>query len=125
MRLTFVQIEVFVSQWKRLKLTDEDLQALEEQISQNPDAGVAMTGTGGLRKVRFAPPSWHTGKSSATRVCYVHVVRAEAVGLVAIFAKNVKENMNAAEKAEAAKVVKLIRGSFVREDENSEDEKAQ
>ena len=125
MRLTFVQIGVFVLQWKRMKLTDEDLQALEEQIAQNPNAGAVMTGTGGLRKLRFAPPSWNTGMSGATRVCYVHIVRAQAVGLVAIFAKSVKENMSAAEKAQAAKVVRLIRESFATEDENNEDQKAE
>jgi len=123
MYLTFLQIEAFVAKWKRLKLTDEDLQALEEQISQNPDAGDVMTGAGGLRKIRFAPPSWHTGKRGASRVCYVHVVRAEAVGLVAIFTKSEKGNLTAAEKAHAAKVVKAVRESLTRDDDNENDEK--
>jgi hypothetical protein len=123
MDLTFIQIEVFAAKWKRLKLTDEDLQALEQQLSQNPDAGVIMKGTGGLRKVRFAPPSWHTGKSGATRVCYVHVVRAEAVGLIAIFAKNEKENLSAEDKAFAAKVVKLFDETLASADDDDEKDK--
>ncbi len=112
MRLAFLQVEGFVADWRRLKLTDEDLQALEALIEKRPEAGVVMQGTGGLRKVRFAPPSWHTGKSGATRVCYIYVVKAEACAFVAIFAKNEKSNLNARDRAELSKVVNLIRKSL-------------
>ena len=33
-------------------------------------AGSIVAGTGGI-KIRFAPPSWNTGKSRATRVYYL------------------------------------------------------
>lgn len=79
-----------------------------------------MSGTGGLRKLRFAPPSWHTGKRGATRVCYVHVIRAEAVGLVAIFATNEKENLSAEDKAFAAKVVKMFHDTLAPADDDDE-----
>jgi hypothetical protein len=39
MRLTIAQIPDFVDDWRRLKLTDEDLQALERSLLQNPTAG--------------------------------------------------------------------------------------
>lgn len=125
MRKTFHHFEAFTAKWKRLKLTDEDLQALEEQVAANPDAGDVMSGTGGLRKVRFAPPSWHTGKSGASRVCYVHVVRADAIGLMVIFAKNEKPNLSAEDKARVATTVKTFRNSFNKDgpDENSDQEK--
>jgi len=84
-----------------------------------------MKGTGGLRKVRFAPPSWHTGKSGAARVCYVHVVRADSVGLIAIFAKNEKENLSAEDKAFAAKVVKLFHDTLAPVDDDDEEAKDQ
>jgi hypothetical protein len=66
MQLTIVQLAAFVSDWKRLGLDDEDLQALENIFRRSPEAGTVIPGTGGFRKVRFAPPSWHTGKSGAT-----------------------------------------------------------
>src|SRR5689334_22995803 len=112
MRKTFIQFEAFAAKWKRLKLTDEDLQALEEQLAENPEAGDVMSGTGGLRKVRFAPPSWHMGKSGATRVCYVHIVRADAVGLMTLFSKSEKPNLSPADRVEAARLVKIFRDSF-------------
>ena len=93
-------------------LADEDLQALEQQIMRNPESGAVMAGTGGLRKIRFAPPSWHTGKSGATRVCYAIFVEAEQCYLAAIFAKNEQPNLTAAEKAEARKMIAALRRSF-------------
>ena len=45
--MTFRQMPTFAARWKRLGLTDEDLQALEEQIMENPDAGDVMRNTGG------------------------------------------------------------------------------
>jgi len=71
MWLTFIQLAPFVVAWRRLGLTDEDLSALEQLIMHRPEAGAVMQGTGGVRKLRFAPPSWHMGKSGATRVCYI------------------------------------------------------
>ena len=67
-----------------------------------------MKGTGGLRKVRFAPPSWHTGKSGATRVCYAHFPKYGRVYFVAIFGKSGKANLTAAERQAVAKVLKRI-----------------
>jgi len=98
MKMTFRHMPVFVSEWRRLGLPDEDLQALERQIMERPEFGVVMNGTGGVRKVRFAPPSWRTGKSGATRVCYV--VFADAVCyLFLVFPKNERANLSAKDKA--------------------------
>jgi hypothetical protein len=104
MDLTFIQLAAFAKEWKRFRLMDEDLQALEMQLMENPEAGAVMSGTGGLRKVRFAPPSRHSGKSGAYRVGYAYFRIADSVLLVTIFAKNDKGNLTAAEKA-AIKVI--------------------
>ena len=99
MRLTFIQFSPFVADWRRLRLSDEDLRALETQIMDRPDAGVVLAGTGGLRKIRFAPPSWNRGKSGATRVCYVYLSAVAHCYLLTIFGKNEKPNLSAADKA--------------------------
>lgn len=64
-----------------------------------PEAGAVMAGTGGLRKIRFAPPSRHSGKSGAFRVGYVYFRDARAIMLLAIFAKNDQANLTAAERS--------------------------
>ena len=68
MHLSFIHIAAFTKRWRQLGLTDEDLQMLEQQLIEQPEAGDVMQGAGGLRKVRFAPPSLHRGKSGALRV---------------------------------------------------------
>src|SRR5947209_1726201 len=99
MRLTFIQFAPFVVAWRRLRLTDEDLQALESQIMESPEAGNVMAGTGGVRKIRFAPPSWRRGKSGASRVCYVYFSSVAQCYLLTMFTKAQKPNLSAADKA--------------------------
>jgi hypothetical protein len=78
-------------------------------ITERPERGAVMQGTGGLRKIRFAPPSWHTGKSGAARVCYVIFAEVAYCHLMAIFAKSEKPNLTAAEKAETRKAIAALR----------------
>jgi hypothetical protein len=108
MQLTFVQLSRFALRWAQFKLNDEDLQALERILLRNPNAGTVVGGTGGLRKVRFAPPSRHTGKSGAFRVGYTYFQSADAIYLLAIYQKNEQANLTAAEKAEAKKIIQFI-----------------
>jgi hypothetical protein len=66
--MVLTQTSGFAADWRRLGLTDDDMRALELAVMEQPEKGVVMRGAGGLRKIRFAPPSWHTGKSGAVRV---------------------------------------------------------
>ncbi len=99
MKLTLIQVSTFVAKFKKLGLTDEDLQALEKQVMERPEPGDVMVGTGGVRKIRFAPPSWNTGKSGATRVCYALFTTIDTVYLLTIFGKNQQANLTAIEKS--------------------------
>ncbi len=108
MRLTFIQLPRFAARWAQLKLTDDDLRALEQSLLRNPDAGAVVPGTGGLRKVRFAPPSRHVGKSGAFRVGYAYFRSADSVYPLAIFPKNEQANLTPAEKVEARKLIETI-----------------
>jgi len=106
MRLTLVQVASFASDWRRMRLTDDDLRALENLILTDPTRGKAMAGTGGLRKMRFAPPSRHVGKSGATRVGYAYFPMFETVYLIALYAKQDKDNLTAGERNEIQSVLK-------------------
>ena len=99
MNLTFIQVSAFAARWARAKLTDEDLQALERSLGTEPAGGDVMAGTGGVRKVRFAPPSNHAGKRGGLRVAYAYVRVADVIYLLDVFAKNEQANFTAAEKA--------------------------
>lgn len=107
--LAFVQLSEFVASWKRHKLSDEDLQALEAELLADPEAGAVMVGTGGLRKMRFAPPSRHGGKRGGFRVGYAYFVVASTIYLFVVFPKGERANLTAAEKAAVRKALTLLR----------------
>jgi hypothetical protein len=99
MRLTFVQLPGFVADARRLGLNDEDLAGIEQSLLDRPDAGPVMAGTGGLRKMRWAPRRASGGKSGGVRIGYVLFRLRDMVVLVLAFGKNEKANLNAAERA--------------------------
>jgi|SRR5687767_5928725 len=92
-RLTLAQTATFVILWRHWRLTDADLAALERQVMDNPLAGKVMRNTGGVRKLRFAPPSLGRGKSGAYRVCYLYFPAHETVFFVLIFPKTEQPNL--------------------------------
>ena len=82
---------------------------MEKLIIDNPEGGDVMSGSGGLRKIRFAPPSWNMGKSGATRVCYALFSHIQTVYLITLFTKNEKPNLSDADKASAKKWMKMMK----------------
>jgi hypothetical protein len=97
--LTFIQTFTFVAEFHQLRLTDEDLQALESILLRKPDAGKVMPRTGGVRKLRFAPPSQSRGKRGACRVCYAWFPAQCAIGLFLIYPKSQKDTLTADDEA--------------------------
>lgn len=96
--LTFIHLDGFTADWSDLKLTDDDLRILQIQIMLSPTAGAVVKGTGGLRKMRFAPPSWRSGKRGALRVLYALFPRYSLAVLAAAFAKKAKEDIRPDER---------------------------
>jgi hypothetical protein len=93
---TFIQMPTFTSRWRGEKLPDEDLQALEAAIMRDPSAHGVMRGTGGLRKLRYAPLSRGKGKSGSMRVGYAQFPDYELILLVTLFLKKNEDNLDAA-----------------------------
>lgn len=109
MTATLIYASLFVSKWKRLRLTDEDLRHLERAIMARPDAGDVMAGTGGVRKLRFAPPSRPGGKSGGFRVCYAWFAISTTAVLLLIYPKNELANLTADDKKAIRLAVARIR----------------
>ena len=93
----------FDREWNKLKLSDDDLQHLQNIIINKPDAGDVIQGTGGLRKLRIAFPN--KGKSGSGRVCYVTFITYDTTYLITVYAKNEKENIS---KADANAIADII-----------------
>jgi hypothetical protein len=119
MRLTIVQLSAFSTKWSKLRLSDEDLRALEEIFLSNPEAGALIPGTGGLRKIRFAPPSWHSGKRGASRVISAYIALGSVVYLFTLYAKNEQSDLKPEEKEVFRKVLQRLRNRH----ENSKEQR--
>jgi len=98
MKYEIIHTGEFVAKARKVRLTLEDLRAIENEIMTNPEAWPVMTGTGGLRKMRFSPSRMSTGKSGGIRVCYFVVDDLGRIWLVTLFAKNEKDNLSHAER---------------------------
>ena len=98
--LHFIETTVFTKAWAKLGMDDEnDLTALQLGIMCSPKACPVIQGTGGLRKLRFAPPGRGIGKSEGFRVCYVYFEEYGIVLLVYVYDKHAKDDLDGAEKA--------------------------
>lgn len=112
MKLTLAQTSTFARLWKYWDLDDEDLRALERQVMENPLAGRVMRNTGGVRKVRFAPPSLGAGKSGAFRVCYLYFPAHEVIFFVLIFPKSEQPNLTPDQEKSCRALAQLIKQSL-------------
>lgn len=104
--LNFVRLDGFTQDWKRLRLTDQDMKALRVLIATAPLTAPVIRGTGGLRKVRFSPPKSHRGKSSGVRVCYAYYPAYCIVLLTHAYPKNRKDDLSPAECVAIRKALK-------------------
>lgn len=93
---SFFHTRMFDEEWAALGLGDEDLARLQHAITSDPMVGAVISGTGGLRKLRFARAG--EGKSGGLRVCYVLVPDHGIVLLATAYGKTAKANLSAAEK---------------------------
>lgn len=98
MRWTLIQLAGFERLWRSQRLSDDDLQALEAAIMRDPGGPTVVKGTGGLRKIRFAPPSRGRGKSGSMRVGYPQFPEQSRIYLVTLFLKKDAENLSAADR---------------------------
>jgi hypothetical protein len=104
--LEFVYLALFERTRKGV-LTDAEVKALEDELLANPQAGVVMANTSGVRKVRAAQEQ--RGKSGSARVVYLYVPEHATVYFILAFPKNVQGNLTDAQKKQVRAVVAQIR----------------
>jgi hypothetical protein len=108
--LDFLELPAFTKRWKLLQLDDEnDLLALQVMIMTAPKKAKPLSGTSGLRKLRFAPTRWKSGKSGAARVLYVYFEEYGLVLLCLIYGKNEVDEISDAVKQRLNAIIKEIK----------------
>ncbi|MDR0929127.1 MAG: type II toxin-antitoxin system RelE/ParE family toxin [Oscillospiraceae bacterium] len=108
MRREFWHTALFDNQWNALGCTDDDLASLQNYLCSNPQVGAVIRGTGGVRKVRIALEG--RGKRGGARVLYADVVIFESIALLAVYAKNEKENISEEERQTLKRIMERIKG---------------
>ena len=106
----FIYTPKFDKEWRKLGLTDDNLRPLELFLLDNPDTGVIMRGTGGIRKMRWVLPE--KGKSSGVRVLYIDFIKVEKICMFDLFPKYEKENLSQSERSTLRQIVKAIEEEF-------------
>ena len=103
--ITVAETESFQRKVGRL-LTEDEKTELVAYLSMNPNAGVLIQGTGGIRKLRWARSG--RGKSGGVRVVYYFHNEEMPLYLLTLFGKNEKANVSMEEKQLLSKAVKLL-----------------
>ena len=109
MNRTGIEVPMFTKKWHELGLTDEELRNLENVLLENPKAGDAIQGTGGLRKIRVSMESKGKGKRGGARVIYVDIEVKETVYFINVYTKNEKDDLTEDEKKAFKTMVKILK----------------
>ena len=88
--LTVVETPLFQKLWPHY-WDEEDRGAFAAYIAENPDAGVVVPESGGIRKVRWRRAG--SGKSGGVRVIYFTRTAEEEVVLLTLYAKAKTDNL--------------------------------
>lgn len=112
--VVFIELDGFTDDWQRLKFSDDDLHALQLAIMAKPKGAPVVSGTGRLRKIRYAPLKSGKGKSGGARICYVYFEEYSVVVLVLAYPKNEKDDLSSAEKQVIKKLIAKIEEEFAK-----------
>lgn len=99
---TVVETPSYLADAERLFSLDER-KAIVDRLASEPTCGVVVPGGGGVRKVRFGFGA--RGKSGGARIIYLFSGTDLPVFILAVFAKNEKANISAAERNALGKMV--------------------
>lgn len=106
---TVVETQSYLADAKAL-LGEDGMKRVVDAVAANPMLGDIMPGTGGFRKFRAARPGM--GKRGGVRVISIYRDERWPVFLFAVFGKNEKSNVSAAERNALKKVADKIFESY-------------
>jgi hypothetical protein len=103
---TVAQLRSFDTAARDAGMSEQEIEDLVTYLSENPEAGDEMTGTGGCRKVRLAGRG--KGKSGGYRTVTFFSGDSMPVYLITVFSKGEKSNLTALECRALKEITKRI-----------------
>jgi hypothetical protein len=95
---------------KKRQLLLNDFVDFQRKLTEYPEAGDIVIGTGGVRKIRLKSASG--GKSGGFRVCYYFLTQHGKLFLLLIYAKNKQEDLTIQEKKDLKELVGILKGTM-------------
>ena len=91
-------------------MNSEELANAVDLVAADPEVGVLMQGTGGVRKMRLAGRS--KGKSGGYRIVYFYGGGDIPVFLLTVFGKGEKANLTQGERNALRQMTTLLKGGL-------------
>lgn len=89
--MVIIETDIFTKRIHEL-MSDDDYAALQAALIKRPDQGALISGSGGLRKMRWATQSGK-GKSAGSRVIYYWVSEDDQIRMLYAYRKAKQENL--------------------------------
>ncbi len=107
MLITIVELPEYIRRAEKI-LEKEERDDLLYHLSSNPKSGTLITGTGGIRKLRWGAKT--KGKRSGARVIYFYYNETIPLFLLTIFGKDEKVDISKSERNELKKLaIELVK----------------
>jgi len=106
--LTFIETPVFTEQITSL-LDDDEYSEFQAMLIANPEAGRVISGTGGLRKIRWKDPGRQKGKRGGIRIIYYFRMHVGQVLFLTGYDKDHQSDLSASQKRLFREVVRKWR----------------
>ena len=107
---TVIATHSFDAAVKATRMSETELDAVIDSVAGDPQGGVVMSGTGGVRKARLAGRG--KGKSGGYRVVWWFGGGDIPVFLLTVFGKGEKDNVSQAERNALKRLTATLRESL-------------
>lgn len=104
--ITIIEFSSFLAQiGKCMSVKERD--EFIDYLAKNPAAGEEITGTGGVRKIRWSGNG--KGKRGGVRVIYYYYNETAPVFLLTVYGKGEKEDLSSEQKKQIAALAKILK----------------
>ena len=105
MKALFVELPAF-QRYRLEYLSDEAYRSLQNDMLKAPEAGDVITGTGGLRKIRYGDAKRGKGKRGGLRIIYFWWEAQQQFWLFTLYNKDEIDDLSPKERAVLKEMLK-------------------
>jgi len=89
-----IETTIFTKRIRSL-LTEEEYRNLQNELIINPEKGMVIRGSGGLRKIRWGISG--KGKSGGVRIIYYWIIKKKTILMLLVYPKNEQDNLTSSQ----------------------------